>query len=608
MSEEQSQSGPADGERGAAPASGGSGPMTCLLCSATYPAGTRFCPVDGSVLRPESGEDDSLVGRIIDERYYLVEKLGEGGMGDVYLGEHVRTHRRCAVKVVNRRTAADPEALGRFIREATNAGRVHHANVATLYDFGEGSDGLTYLAMEYVDGEPLSRILAREGALPPARAADMARQIAEGVGAAHELGIVHRDLKPSNIIVAKDRKGADVVKVVDFGISRAPSLDAQHLTRTGIVIGTPEYMSPEQLIGDPVDGRSDIYSLGCILYQMLTGEQAFGGSTAQFITRRLTERPPHAREKNPDIPKALDELITTALGRTPPERFQSMEELRNALLAAPTQPVATGPRRLDAWVRQATGSGLAVEPPTTDEPEGRTAAGPLPPEPAPDAVSVEAAAAETALPGEAEESFPADLATTGEPDVPTKPEGETGEVEAAADTEPSFAADTAEGGDAGDVDPDTGAEVAPRRRRVLVPVLAAAAVVLLVAVVGLFNSQDSSAPEEEPVATPEPAPVPVLEPGVVEALWQELAAAEADEFEDRYSSALARLRDAETVAAGLLVTFPDDARLVAIMDSMQGQTSQTLMRCESARQVEIRRNQPPPVCEPAEPPPPQDAP
>jgi eukaryotic-like serine/threonine-protein kinase len=251
--------------------------MVCLLCSGSYPAGTLFCTVDGSVLRPAVGSRVDLVGRILDDRYHLVEKLGQGGMGDVYLGEHVRTNRRCAVKVVNQQHAHDPDSVNRFLREATNTGRIHHPNVATLYDFGEAEDGLTYLAMEYVEGESLAQVLAREGALAPARTVDIARQVAEGVGAAHDLGIVHRDLKPSNILIGTDRKGGDVVKVVDFGISRAPSSDEQNLTRAGIIIGTPEYMSPEQLIGDPVDGRSDIYSLGCVLYQMLTGEQAFGG-------------------------------------------------------------------------------------------------------------------------------------------------------------------------------------------------------------------------------------------------------------------------------------------------------------------------------------------
>jgi tRNA A-37 threonylcarbamoyl transferase component Bud32 len=557
--------------------------MACVLCSAVYPAGTRFCPVDGSVLRPQSGSDDSLVGRIIDDRYYLLEKLGEGGMGDVYLGEHVRTQRRCAVKVVNRRTAADPEAIGRFIREATNAGRVHHPNVATLYDFGEGSDGLTYLAMEYVDGEPLSRILAQEGALPPARAVDIARQVAEGVGAAHELGIVHRDLKPSNIIVAKDRKGADVVKVVDFGISRAPSLDEQHLTRTGIVIGTLEYMSPEQLIGDPVDGRSDIYSLGCILYQMLTGEQAFGDSTAQFITRRLVERPPHAREKNPHIPKALDELIIAALGRTPPERFQTMDELRDALLAAPTRPVATGPRRLGVWVGQETGSGPAPAP---------AGAGPA----AGDIVDGLLAADSPAVAGDADDGD----TVAEDADAEDADAEDATASEAWPDPEQALQLETF----APDVEPppDAGAS---SRRRALVPVLAVAAVVLLVAVAGLFIGRDASVPraapvpQADPVAAPAPEPAPVLEPAVVQALWQDLAEASAEENDERYSDALARLRETEAVAAGLLVTFQGDTALSAIVASARTQFGETLERCESARRVELRRNQTPPVCEPA---------
>ncbi|MBA2669744.1 MAG: protein kinase [Gemmatimonadetes bacterium] len=349
---EQSQTPNGVGERAfsLAPGADARDAMICPACGAEYAADTRFCPNDGSTLRPIGNTGGELVGSVIDDRYYLVEKLGAGGMGDVYLGEHVRTRRRCAVKIVSRAFARDPEALGRFMREATNAGRISHPHVATVYDIGETGDGLLYLAMEYVDGESLAKLLEREGALIPARAVDIARQVAEAVGAAHELDIIHRDLKPSNIMVARDRKGGDLVKVVDFGIARATSDEQQRLTRTGLVIGTPEYMSPEQLIGDPVDARSDVYSLGCILYEMLTGNHAFGGSTAQVITRRLTESPPRPREKNPAIPKPLDDVIVAALGRLPAERYKTMDALRDALLAAPTQPVITGPGRIATWL------------------------------------------------------------------------------------------------------------------------------------------------------------------------------------------------------------------------------------------------------------------
>ena len=168
----------------------------------------------------------------------------------------------------------DADAITRFNREASNASRISHPNVAAVYDFGETSDGLIYLAMEFVDGPSLTTLIERHGALPPLRAADIVRQAADALAVAHDMGIVHRDLKPDNIMIAKTRDGSDLVKVVDFGIAKAAGNDAQKVTKTGLVVGTPEYMSPEQLAGDKLDGRSDIYSLGLVAFNMLTGALA----------------------------------------------------------------------------------------------------------------------------------------------------------------------------------------------------------------------------------------------------------------------------------------------------------------------------------------------
>ena len=218
----------------------------------------------------------------------------------------------------------DAESTTRFAREASNAARILHPNVAAVFDYGE-ADKTVYLVMEYVDGESLSSLLAREGVLDPRRAIDIARQIADGLTAAHELGLVHRDLKPDNVIVAMKRDGREIAKVVDFGIAKAVSdLPKDALTRSGLVIGTPEYMSPEQLLGDPVDARTDIYALGCMLYQMLTGVQPFAGDTReQMIRRRLNEPPPHVQAVIPELPKRLDSLIAHMLARAPNERLGS---------------------------------------------------------------------------------------------------------------------------------------------------------------------------------------------------------------------------------------------------------------------------------------------
>jgi len=244
----------------------------------------------------------------------------------------VKMNRQCAIKVMSPALVNDAESASRFAREASNAARIIHPNVAAVFDYGE-SDGLVYLVMEFVDGEPLSRLLAREAPFGLERAVDLARQIADGLGAAHELGIVHRDLKPDNILVSRSRSGREVVKVVDFGIAKAMQEGAgEALTRTGLVIGTPEFMSPEQLLGDPIDARSDLYALGCIMHLMLTAAPAFDAPTReQMIKRRLSENPPHPQSLDPGIPDTIDRVISRLLARTPDDRFSSAAEVREAL-------------------------------------------------------------------------------------------------------------------------------------------------------------------------------------------------------------------------------------------------------------------------------------
>ena len=340
----------------------------CPQCGTEYLTTDRFCPRDGSPLRPKTG-GDPLIGRVIADRYLMLARLGEGGMGRVYLAEHVKMNRQCAIKVMNPSLVNDTESSARFAREASNAARILHPNVAAVFDYGE-ADKVVYLVMEFVDGEPLSAILAREGALEPRRAVDIARQVADGLAAAHELGIIHRDLKPDNIIVARSRSQREVPKVVDFGIAKAMSdMPQDALTRSGLVIGTPEYMSPEQLIGDPVDARADVYSLGCILYQMLTGAPAFAADTRELmIRRRLHETPPHIRDVIPNLPKRLDTVIVHMLARSPADRVGSAVEARDALnpslvFAGWNGPETTGPRARPQL--QLTSTGVPVIPTLT---------------------------------------------------------------------------------------------------------------------------------------------------------------------------------------------------------------------------------------------------
>jgi eukaryotic-like serine/threonine-protein kinase len=327
----------------------------CPQCGSEYDEEQRFCPRDGSTLRRSDPASD-LAGQVVADRYHVLRKLGEGGMGQVWLAEHVKMGRKSALKVMHPSMGADADAISRFNREATNASRVSHPNVCAIYDFGETPEGMIWLAMEYVDGEPLTRVIERSGALPAPRAAELVRQTAAALAAAHELGIVHRDLKPDNIMVARGRDGADVVKVVDFGIAKAAAADVQQVTRTGLVVGTPEYMSPEQLAGDRVDARSDIYALGLVAFTMLTGALPFPSRTVQeAMIMRLTERPRTLAEMRPgvDWPAALQRALDRALARDAAERPASAAdfaaELRSAADAMPEAALAVaGTRAMSA--------------------------------------------------------------------------------------------------------------------------------------------------------------------------------------------------------------------------------------------------------------------
>ena len=291
-------------------------------------------------------------------------------MGRVYLAEHVKMERRCAIKVMSPELVSDADAISRFNREATNASRIQHPNVATVYDFGESADGLVFLAMEFVPGEALSRICDREHALPAARAANIARQVADGLDAAHDLGIIHRDLKPDNIMIARAKDGRDIVKIVDFGIAKGTQQGAagrEALTRIGVVVGTLQYMSPEQLGGDPIDGRSDLYALGCMLYEMLTGESSFAGATIEArLQRRLTGEPLHPRAANPSVPAWLDALVAKSLAREPGARFQTAADLRDALAlgagtaSAPSTSPLPQPRARRLWFSAGALAGAAT--------------------------------------------------------------------------------------------------------------------------------------------------------------------------------------------------------------------------------------------------------
>ncbi len=229
--------------------------------------------------RPGRGPADAgdyQIGSVIAGRYRIVKLLGKGAMGAVYLGEHLRIGRKDAIKVLQTSLERDSTSIARFTRGARNASAIRHPNVCTVYDFGETEEGLAFLAMEYVDGESLSDLLKREGALPLERAGDILCQVGDALSAAHAAGIVHRDLKPANVMLAKRHDGSPLAKVVDFDIAKGSvEGEGDEVTRLGYVVGTPEFMSPEQLTGDRLDGRSDVYSMGVLLFRAVPSQAAF---------------------------------------------------------------------------------------------------------------------------------------------------------------------------------------------------------------------------------------------------------------------------------------------------------------------------------------------
>ena len=289
-----------------------------------------------------AADPGSLVGHLLADRYRIVAKLGEGAMGAVYLGEHLQLGRRDAIKVMRPDFAQDREAIARFTRGTRNVSAIRHPNVCTIYDFSDTPDGVRYLAMEYIEGATLKEVLDREGRLPPERAVDIACQTADALEAAHDVGVIHRDLKPGNIMLCRGPRGGskEIVKVVDFDISKsAGDTEGEEVTRVGFVVGTPEYMSPEQLIGERLDGRSDLYSLAVVLFRMLTGRLPFRATNVQdMMVERLTGTPVRLDEALPGLSlpgmSALQRALDRALARKAVDRQASTAEFGREIAAA----------------------------------------------------------------------------------------------------------------------------------------------------------------------------------------------------------------------------------------------------------------------------------
>jgi len=304
---------------------------------------------------------DSLIDTLFDGRYRIVRRLGSGGMANVYLAEDQELGRRVAIKILNDRHAGDEQFVERFRREAKNAAGLSHPNIVSIYDRGEEMDGRYYIAMEYLDGRSLKELIVARGPAPIPIAIDYARQILAALRFAHRNGVIHRDIKPHNILV--DTEGR--VKVTDFGIARAEQAGAQQMTEAGSIIGTAQYLSPEQARGTQVDKTSDLYSLGIVLYELLTGTVPFNGETpVEIAMKHLSAAPEPPSAKRDEVPHALDMVVLRALAKDPRDRYQSAEEM-DADLERVARGLSVAPETEEAATTLLRGVDLAAAAPTT---------------------------------------------------------------------------------------------------------------------------------------------------------------------------------------------------------------------------------------------------
>src|SRR3954465_13507362 len=300
---------------------------------------------------------DTLLNTLFDGRYRIVRKLGTGGMANVYLAEDEVLGRRVAIKILNDRHAGDDQFVERFRREAKNAASLSHPNIVSIYDRGQ-AEGTYYIAMEYLDGRSLKELIVARGPAPVNVAIEYARQILAAIRFAHRHGIVHRDIKPPNVLV--DAEGR--LKVTDFGIARA---GASQMTEAGSIIGTAQYLSPEQARGAPVDQTSDLYSVGVVLYELLTGQVPFTGDTPlEIAMKHLSEVPKPPSEHRDDVPHDLDSVVLRALAKEPSERYPSAEEM-DADLARILEGLPVGEETESAATAVLAGSGLLAAAPTS---------------------------------------------------------------------------------------------------------------------------------------------------------------------------------------------------------------------------------------------------
>ena len=348
--------------------------LRCPTCGTVYEGDVKFCAKDGGRLLPMGGtpvaptptgqpgetapraavtegeqktelRHSSMAGQVLDGRYHIVKKVGEGGMSYVYLAHDVSTNERYAIKILSPGLSQDTNAMARLRREAALGIRLEHPNVCHIVRMGETEDGLVYVVMPFVEGEVLSDRNNRLGVIPLSQVARWVTEIGAGLQVAHDLKIIHRDLKPENVMICTRADGVESAVVMDFGLAkeRRSGAELEKLTATGIILGTPEFMSPEQLRGKTLDARTDVYSLALMTYEMLTGKLPFDGRNQQeLMIARLRAEPIPLRERRPDLsfPEAVENALLRAMARDPDARPASTVDFAREFAAAAAPPTS----------------------------------------------------------------------------------------------------------------------------------------------------------------------------------------------------------------------------------------------------------------------------
>ncbi|MCC6977374.1 MAG: serine/threonine protein kinase [Candidatus Melainabacteria bacterium] len=305
----------------------------CVECNRQFTGLYTACPHDGALLRPII--QDPLIGTVLAGHYEILEVLGQGGMGVVYRGKHSLMERIVAIKMLLSQLISDTNSVKRFQQESKAAARLKHPHIIDVYDFGISPAGQPYIVMEFLEGTPLSDLIKKEGQIGVERSIKLISQACDALDHAHKQGVVHRDLKPSNIVLTQYDEEKDYVKVVDFGVAKlieaGNNNEGQRLTQAGEVCGSPVYMSPEQCMGQDLDARSDIYSMGIVLYETLTGKLPILGKTmVDTMSKHISEPPVPFNEARPDlyIPERLEWVVLKAMAKDPAQRHQTMEEFK----------------------------------------------------------------------------------------------------------------------------------------------------------------------------------------------------------------------------------------------------------------------------------------